>query len=64
MGKRIKFTRSSRKHKIGRTHALHVMNAADPDENGIRRTWIGIDDRGLELSIVGSTCPTSSSSST
>lgn len=49
--KPIRFTRSARKHRIGKTHALHVMNTSEPvdDEEGIG--WIGPDDRGVELEI-------------
>jgi hypothetical protein len=50
--KKIRFTRLARRHRIGKAHALHVMNAAEPinDPNGI--TWVGEDDRGVELEIV------------
>lgn len=50
--KKIRFTRSARRHRIGKAHALHVMNTAEPinDPNGI--TWVGEDDRGVELEIV------------
>lgn len=50
--------RSARRHRVGRTHALHVMTTSDPtvvpataayDE---RLVWIGVDDRGIELEIV------------
>ncbi len=49
--KPIRFTRSARKHRIGKAHALHVMNTAEPvnDPEGIG--WIGPDDRGVELEI-------------
>lgn len=55
---RTQFTRSSRRHKIGRAHALFVMNAGDPviGVNGHgeeTREWVGIDDRGVELQIGG-----------
>ena len=49
---------SARKHRVGRGHALHVMNTGEPivspatDDRAERRTWIGNDDRGLELEIV------------
>jgi hypothetical protein len=55
---RVRFTQSTRKHRIGRAHALHVMNACEPivtpatEEHRERRTWIGADDRGVELEIV------------
>jgi len=49
--KPIRFTRSARKHRIGKAHVLHVMNTAEPveDEEGIG--WIGPDDRGVELEV-------------
>ena len=39
--KPIRFTRSARRHRIGKTHALYVMNTAEPliEDRGI--TWIG-----------------------
>ncbi|SRR6266702_677833 len=55
---RVRFTQSTRKHRIGRAHALHVMNNCTPtitaatSELPERRTWIGADDRGVELEIV------------
>lgn len=57
--KDIRFAKSARKHKIGRAHALFVMKSYEPrryykagfpDE---RLEWLGVDDRGLELEIVG-----------
>jgi hypothetical protein len=53
---RTKFTRSSRRHKIGRAHVLHVMNAVTPAVvvNALGETeysWVGLDDRGVELQI-------------
>lgn len=54
----VRFTRSTRKHRIGRAHALHVMNTSEPaitpatTDASERRTWIGPDDRDLELEIV------------
>ena len=53
----VRFTQSARKHRIGRAHALHVMNTVEPvvtpatDEMDERRSWIGQDDRGVELEI-------------
>ena len=52
---RYGFTQSSRRHKIGRAHALAaIANAedAEPDQNGELR-WVAPDDRGIELEIVG-----------
>ncbi len=59
----VRFTRSARKHRIGRAHALHVLNTADPvitpatAEASERYTWIGTDDRGVELEIVAVVVP-------
>lgn len=59
MDRRLRFTGSSRKHKIGKAHALFVIENNEP----IRRpgflprewklTWIGVDDRDLELEVIG-----------
>ena len=54
----VRFTRSSRKHKIGRAHALHVIDTVAPTDVGAtvefdaRKLWLGPDDRGVELEIV------------
>ena len=54
----VRFTRSSRKHKIGWAHALHVVETAVPtdvattDEFDARKVWIGPDNRGVELEIM------------
>jgi hypothetical protein len=56
---RVRFTRSARRHRIGKARALHVINSAEPivvpsdDELPERLVWIGTDDRELELEIVG-----------
>ncbi len=56
--KPIRFTRSSRKHRIGRKSAYHLiaMTAAnvttDPETGDTTLSWIGNDDRGRELEIV------------
>ena len=50
--KLIRFTRESRKHKIGKAHAFHVMTTVDADIDGNRLVWLGPDDRGVELEIV------------
>lgn len=58
MAKPTKFTRGSRKHRIGRAHVKHVMATADPivipaeGEDDERLVWIGEDARGCELEIV------------
>ena len=59
MMKNIRFTSDARKHKIGAAHARFVVenNVAErtPGQNEFehRLFWTGIDDRGLELEIVG-----------
>lgn len=52
----IRFTRSARRHRIGRARALHVMAATGPTVTTNARGeteyyWVGADDRGLELEI-------------
>lgn len=56
MGKVVRFSQSARKHRVGRLHALFVINlyeplidADDPD----RKMWVGADSRGRELEIIG-----------
>jgi hypothetical protein len=59
----VRFTRSARKHKIGRAHALHVIATVTPtevaatDEFDARRVWLGPDDRGVDLEIVALVLP-------
>jgi hypothetical protein len=55
----VRFTKSARKHRIGRAHALAAMTNAGPpqvvDREGDydeRLVYIGPDDRGVELEIV------------
>ncbi len=62
--RRVRFTRSARKHRIGTAHVLAAMNAAgdpqripatgDLDE---RLLWIGPDDRGVVLEVIGIDLP-------
>lgn len=60
----VRFTRSARKHRIGRAHALHVITTVTPtevaatDEFDARRVWLGPDDRGVDLEIVALVLPT------
>ncbi len=60
----VRFTRSARKHRIGRAHALHVIATVTPtevaatDEFDARRVWLGPDDRGVDLAIVALVLPT------
>ncbi len=59
----VRFTRSARKHRIGRAHALHVIATVTPtevaatDEFDARRVWLGPDDRGVDLEIVALVLP-------
>jgi hypothetical protein len=52
----VRFTRTARKHRIGKAHALHVLNTCEPTRVATDRdeqlVWIGADDRGVELEIV------------
>jgi hypothetical protein len=56
--KPIRFTRGSRKHRIGTKSAYYVitMTAAtittDPDTGDTTLSWVGEDERGRELEIV------------
>ena len=63
MVKPIRFTRTSRKHRIGRASARHVIATTEPIESTHvatrtpRRIWIGPDERGRELEIVAIEVP-------
>ena len=54
----MKLTQAARKHRIGATRITHVVSTSQPTV-GVRPSgepeyyWIGGDDRGLELEIVG-----------
>lgn len=54
----LRFARSARKHRIGRAHALHVIHTVEPEtipateDADARLSWVGPDDRGVELEIV------------
>jgi hypothetical protein len=56
--KEVRFAKSARKHRIGKAHALFVLENHDPvtflpiDGEDQKLLWIGHDDRGLELEIV------------
>ncbi|MGH3266473.1 MAG: hypothetical protein ACRDNS_31280 [Trebonia sp.] len=60
----VRFVRSARKHRIGKAHALYVIDNTPPtdlpavDDFDARRVWRGLDDRGLELEIVAVILPT------
>jgi hypothetical protein len=59
----IRFTRGSRKHRIGRAHAKYVIETIEPrvipatESADERIVWIGPDDRGVELEIVALALP-------
>ncbi|MGH3366530.1 MAG: hypothetical protein ACRDOY_04950 [Nocardioidaceae bacterium] len=53
---RLRFTRSARRHRIGRAHAMHVINSVEPvaavNERGdAEYLWVGQDDRGVTLEV-------------
>lgn len=56
--KPIRFTRGSRKHRVGKTSALHVIatssaNVSTDEPTGeTTLSWMGPDERGRELEIV------------
>lgn len=55
----IRFTQSARKHRIGKARAIFVIRTNDPeiiyslDKGRNHLVWIGKDNRGLELEIIG-----------
>ncbi len=56
--KPIRFTRGSRKHRVGRNSAYHVISTTaasittDPDTGATVLSWVADDERGRELEIV------------
>lgn len=57
---RVKLTQSARKHRVGVARILAVVNGneptlapADQDDLDDRLVWIGVDDRGVELEVIG-----------
>lgn len=57
---RVKFTRSARKHRIGKAHVLAAMaDAGEPQrlpavgDLDARLVWIGRDERGVVLEVIG-----------
>lgn len=56
---RITFTKSSRRHRIGKKHALWVVERNNPvviehtSSDEVKLKWIGDDSRGVELEIIG-----------
>jgi hypothetical protein len=61
--KPIRFSRSARRHKIGKAHAYHVISSSeptivtDPQTNQPTLTWIADDSRQRELEIVAIETP-------
>ncbi|WP_163542045.1 hypothetical protein [Occultella kanbiaonis] len=58
----IIWTTASRKHRIGRGHALHVMQHGTVTETTTTRgeialRYVGADDRGIELEFVSVVVP-------
>jgi hypothetical protein len=62
VGVMVRFTQSARRHRIGRAHALYVMDASEPTvleepDQPRRLVWLAADDRGLMLEIVAIETP-------
>jgi hypothetical protein len=58
----LAWARSSRRHRIGRAHARHVIDTTTPTsittaDGNHALLWVGPDDRGLELEIVAVILP-------
>jgi len=53
---KIEFTKSARKHKIGKQRVREVISTSTPTvffEDGVSKLrWVGRDRRGLELEIL------------
>ena len=64
-GVQFRFTQSARKHRIGKAHVREaIANAGEPTRIPAtdgqvedRLSWIGVDDRGAELEILGVETP-------
>lgn len=59
---KVRWTQASRKHRIGRAHALHVMRTVVPtattaSSGNEALLWTGPDDRGVELEVVAVVLP-------
>jgi len=62
--RKVKLTKSARKRRIGKAHIIAAMNnAGDPERFSAegdldeRLLWIGEDDRGVVLEIIGIELP-------
>ena len=55
----IRYAQSARKHRIGKAHANHVMEnnpyqvITSDEGNKIQYVWVAVDDREIELEIIG-----------
>lgn len=56
--KPIRFTRGSRKHRVGRASARHVIDTVTPTvetdavTEAVIIRWVGTDERGRELEVI------------
>ncbi len=53
----IKFTQAARKHRIGKAHAIFVIEnnpfvVVASEVGRVQRVWQGLDDRGVELEVI------------
>lgn len=58
----FRFTLSARRHHIGHAYARYVISTTQPtidarDSGDTGLSWVGDDDRGIELEITASTDP-------
>lgn len=58
----VRWSQSSRRHRIGRAHAGRVMSTTTPQEvttatGNPAPLWVGLDDRGIELEIIAAVLP-------
>ncbi len=59
----VRFSRSARKHRIGKAHVIYIMDHVQPTvihadaDSDERLLWIGTDDRGVELEVVALKLP-------
>ena len=58
----VRWAQASRRHRIGRAHARHVMATVQPINTATSSgnqalLWVGPDDRGVELEIVAVVLP-------
>lgn len=59
----IRFSQSARKHRIGKQRVLFVIANSAVEEllpegaKPHRLLWLGVDDRGLELEVIGIPIP-------